>query len=59
MLSALGVYKSAFQRPFLEDTERYFAAEGEAKMESLDVVAFLLHVEARLREVRGAAALGG
>lgn len=51
MLSSLGLYKTSFLRAFLEDTERYFAAEGGKRMETMDVVAFLLHVEARLLEV--------
>ncbi|GAB5032854.1 ubiquitin-protein cullin 4 [Nannochloropsis oceanica] len=50
MLGSLGLYKPLFLKAFLEDTERYFAAEGVKKMESLDVVAFLVHVERRLAE---------
>jgi cullin-4 len=48
MLASLGLYKLTFLRAFLEDTGRYFAAEGERRMETLDVVGFLRHVEGRL-----------
>lgn len=54
MLSALGLYKPTFLRAFLEDTGRYFAAEGERRVESLDVVGFLRHVEERLLEAQEA-----
>ncbi len=50
MLASLGLYKPLFLKAYLEDTERYFAAEGIKKMEVLDVVGFLLHVESRLHQ---------
>jgi len=50
MLGSLGLYKPLFLKAFLEDIERYFAAEGIKKMENLDVVGFLMHVERRLVE---------
>lgn len=54
MLVSLGLYKPTFLRAFLEDTGRYFAAEGERRMETLDVVGFLRHVEGRLLEAQEA-----
>lgn len=54
MLAALGLYKPTFLRAFLDDTGRYFAAEGERRAEALDVVGFLRHVEGRLREAQEA-----
>jgi cullin 4 len=54
MLTSLGLYKPTFLRAFLEDTGRYFLAEGERRVETLDVVGFLRHVEGRLLEAQEA-----
>ncbi|KAL3847408.1 hypothetical protein ACJMK2_018321 [Sinanodonta woodiana] len=50
MLSDLQIYQDAFERKFLEATDRLYAAEGQRLMEQRDVPEYLLHVEKRLSE---------
>ncbi|GLE07208.1 hypothetical protein PINS_up017205 [Pythium insidiosum] len=50
MLLALQLYHARFEAPFLEASERFYAAEGLQVMASSDVPQFLLHVEKRLQE---------
>ncbi|KAJ0410485.1 hypothetical protein ATCC90586_000655 [Pythium insidiosum] len=50
MLLALQLYHPRFEAPFLEASERFYAAEGLQVMASSDVPQFLLHVEKRLQD---------
>mmetsp|Transcript_6002 Transcript_6002/g.17169 ORF Transcript_6002/g.17169 Transcript_6002/m.17169 type:complete len:735 (-) Transcript_6002:2064-4268(-) len=50
MLSSLGIYSTAFEAPFLEETTQFFQEEGRRLMEELDPAGYLLHCERRLRE---------
>ncbi|BBM97655.1 cullin 3 [Marchantia polymorpha subsp. ruderalis] len=50
MFSALGIYSESFERPFLECTADFYAAEGNRFMQQTDVPDYLKHVEARLHE---------
>ena len=44
-LTALGIYQTAFQTPFLQQTTEFFAAEGLRLMASSDVPDYLKHAE--------------
>lgn len=48
MLSAVGVYAKVFEGPFLSSTAQYFASESARLIDSMDLSAYLAHVEARL-----------
>lgn len=48
MLSAVGVYDKSFEGPFLSATAQYFASESARLISSMDLSAYLAHVEARL-----------
>lgn len=48
MLSAVGVYAKVFEGPFLASTAHYFASESARLIDSMDLSAYLAHVEARL-----------
>eukprot|EP00170_Pyropia_yezoensis_P002645 contig_11091_g2649 len=48
MLSAVGVYANVFEGPFLASTAHYFASESARLIDSMDLSAYLAHVEARL-----------
>ncbi|CAM6082064.1 unnamed protein product [Calypogeia fissa] len=50
MFSALTIYAESFERPFLECTADFYAAEGTRFMQQTDVPDYLKHVEARLHE---------
>lgn len=50
MLSDLQIYQDAFERKFLEATERLYAAEGQRLMQEHDVPEYLAHVDKRLSE---------
>lgn len=50
MLVSLEQYHNKFQIPFLQDTERFFRAEGQSMIERCDPAEFLMHVENRLSE---------
>ncbi|KAK9093469.1 hypothetical protein Syun_028380 [Stephania yunnanensis] len=50
MFTALGIYADSFERPFLECTSEFYAAEGAKFMQQSDVPDYLKHVELRLHE---------
>lgn len=50
MLSDLQIYQNAFEKKFLEASDRLYRAEGQRLMEERDVPEYLLHVEKRLDE---------
>ena len=45
MLHSLGSYAEAFQRPFLEESNRFYRVEGGALMLELGVPEYLKHCE--------------
>ncbi|XP_042064437.1 cullin-4-like [Salvia splendens] len=50
MFTALGIYPESFEKPFLEGTTEFYAAEGVKYMQQADVPDYLKHVEMRLQE---------
>ncbi|XP_058203740.1 cullin-4-like isoform X1 [Rhododendron vialii] len=50
MFTALGIYSESFEKPFLERTSEFYAAEGVKYMQQSDVPDYLKHVEIRLHE---------
>lgn len=50
MFSDLQIYHDAFEEKFLNSTRTLYQAEGQQKMQLLDVPAYLQHVEKRLLE---------
>ncbi|KAJ8513066.1 hypothetical protein OPV22_003500 [Ensete ventricosum] len=50
MFTALGIYTESFEKPFLECTSEFYAAEGVKYMQQSDVPDYLRHVESRLHE---------
>ncbi|CAN1821772.1 CUL4 [Linum perenne] len=48
MFTALGIYTESFERPFLEGTSEFYAAEGMKYMQQSDVPDYLKHVEVLL-----------
>ncbi|MED6147472.1 Cullin-4, partial [Stylosanthes scabra] len=50
MFTALGIYAESFEKPFLECTSEFYAAEGMKYMQQSDVPDYLKHVETRLQE---------
>ncbi|KAL0442515.1 UNVERIFIED_CONTAM: Cullin-4 [Sesamum latifolium] len=50
MFTALGIYAESFEKPFLEATSEFYAAEGTKYMQQSDVPDYLRHVEIRLQE---------
>ncbi|KAJ4878119.1 Cullin-4 [Raphanus sativus] len=50
MFTALGIYTESFEKPFLECTSEFYAAEGMKYMQQYDVPEYLKHVEGRLHE---------
>ncbi|KAL2524452.1 Cullin-4 [Abeliophyllum distichum] len=50
MFTALGIYPESFEKPFLESTSEFFAAEGVKYIQLSDVPDYLKHVEIRLQE---------
>ncbi|XP_038705858.1 cullin-4-like [Tripterygium wilfordii] len=50
MFTALGIYSENFEKPFLECTSEFYAAEGVKYMQQADVPDYLKHVEIRLHE---------
>ncbi|KAL0310541.1 UNVERIFIED_CONTAM: Cullin-4 [Sesamum angustifolium] len=50
MFTALGIYPESFEKPFLEGTSEFYAAEGVKYMQHADVPDYLKHVEVRLQE---------
>lgn len=45
MFTALGTYAESFEKPFLEATSEFYAAEGVKYMQQSDVPDYLKHVE--------------
>lgn len=45
MFTALGIYADSFEKPFLERTSEFYAAEGVKYMQQSDVPDYLRHVE--------------
>lgn len=50
MLSDLQIYQEAFEDKFLNATKNLYQAEGQKKMQELEVPDYLLHVDKRLAE---------
>ncbi|XP_004233125.2 cullin-4 [Solanum lycopersicum] len=50
MFTALGIYAESFEKPFVERTSEFYAAEGVKYMQQSDVPDYLKHVELRLHE---------
>merc|ERR1712045_937941 len=50
MLADLQIYKEAFEKKFLEATEKLYAAEGQRLINEMEIPQFLVHVERRLKE---------
>ncbi|WOL19607.1 cullin-4-like isoform X1 [Canna indica] len=50
MFTALGIYTESFEKPFLEYTSEFYAAEGVKYMQQSDIPDYLKHVESRLHE---------
>lgn len=50
MLTDLQIYQEAFEKKFLEATERLYSAEGQQLMQQRDVPEYLMHVDKRLNE---------
>lgn len=50
MLSDLQIYQDAFEEKFLLATKQLYQAEGQKKMQELDVPEYLQHVDKRLGE---------
>ncbi|KAL5977480.1 Cullin-4 [Asimina triloba] len=50
MFTALGIYTESFEKPFLECTSEFYAAEGVKYMQQSDIPDYLKHVELRLHE---------
>lgn len=50
MLSDLQIYQEAFEEKFLAATKNLYQAEGQKKMQELEVPDYLLHVDKRLAE---------
>ncbi|GFY88922.1 cullin4 [Actinidia rufa] len=50
MFTALGIYAESFEKPFLDRTSEFYAAEGVKYMQQSDVPDYLNHVEIRLHE---------
>lgn len=45
MFTALGIYMESFEKPFLEGTSEFYAAEGMKYMQQSHVPEYLKHVE--------------
>lgn len=45
MFTALGIYAESFEKPFLECTSEFYAAEGMKYMQQSDVPDYMKHVE--------------
>lgn len=48
MFTALGIYSESFEKPFLERTSEFYAAEGMQYMQQSDVPDYLKHVEVNI-----------
>mmetsp|Transcript_21859 Transcript_21859/g.74292 ORF Transcript_21859/g.74292 Transcript_21859/m.74292 type:complete len:749 (+) Transcript_21859:229-2475(+) len=50
MFTSLGTYAEVFEAPFLQETARFYAEEGLARVQDTAVPEYLRHCEARLAE---------
>ena len=50
MLSDLQIYIKVFEGRFLKETEEFYAKEGQKLVEELEIPAYMVHVDKRLRE---------
>ena len=50
-LTNLGIYQTAFQTPFLQQTQEFYATEGLQLMASSDVPDYLKHAEVANRHL--------
>lgn len=50
MLSDLSIYQDAFEEKFLLATKQLYQAEGQKRMQELEVPEYLQHVDKRLAE---------
>ncbi|XLU44747.1 hypothetical protein S245_039561, partial [Arachis hypogaea] len=50
MFTTLEIYAESFEKPFLECTSKFYAAQGMKYMQQSDVPDYLKHVEIRLQE---------
>eukprot|EP00744_Colponema_vietnamica_P008519 GILI01012143.1.p1 GENE.GILI01012143.1~~GILI01012143.1.p1 ORF type:complete len:1008 (+),score=304.22 GILI01012143.1:274-3024(+) len=50
MLTSLALYSAGFEPPFLEATDKFYAAEGARLMQEIEVSEYLKHVENRLQQ---------
>jgi cullin-4 len=50
MFASLGIYEGQLQQPVLDASIRHYTAEGQTLTVSLEVPAYLVHVEKRLEE---------
>eukprot|EP01052_Picozoa_sp_SAG31_P012235 SAG31_NODE_710_length_12681_cov_5.880277_6_plen_574_part_00 len=57
MLSDLRVYADVFEKDFLLQTDKFYAAETDTKMDEMGVAEYLRHAEARLAEENNRIAL--
>ncbi|KAL5579798.1 hypothetical protein UlMin_012240 [Ulmus minor] len=48
MFTALGIYSETFEKPFLDCTSQFYAAEGMKYMQQSDVPDYLKHVEVHI-----------
>ena len=48
MFTTLGIYSKSFEKPFLECTSEFYAAEGMKYMQQADVPDYLKHVEVHI-----------
>lgn len=48
MFTSLGIYPDSFEKPFLESTSEFYAAEGVRYIQQSDVPGYLKHVEVHL-----------
>ena len=48
MFTALGIYSETFEKPFLDCTSEFYAAEGMKYMQQSDVPDYLKHVEVHI-----------
>lgn len=55
MFSELGIYEQTFQHLFLQETSRFYMAEGDKYLQEVEVAAYLEHCEVGLCHTAGGA----
>mmetsp|Transcript_17124 Transcript_17124/g.35635 ORF Transcript_17124/g.35635 Transcript_17124/m.35635 type:complete len:718 (-) Transcript_17124:1587-3740(-) len=50
IFTAIDRYRDSFEKPLLDASERYYQAEGSAKIQELEVAVYLMHVENRITQ---------